>query len=130
MTCAYDCTRSDFASALIQKMKLYESLYSSVANTAQPIDKFNPEDHTLRTHGTLTDLLSHRSGLQGSNFWLGSQNNVLFPAEDALKVVNALHMAHPFRSAWNTATTATSSSSTSSSEPPASPRTKSSHPAS
>ncbi|KAJ5679788.1 hypothetical protein N7462_008032 [Penicillium macrosclerotiorum] len=61
---------------------------------------FNPEDPALKENGTLTDLLSHRSGLQGSNFWLGSQNNVLFPAKEAMRVVNSLKMAHPFRTAW------------------------------
>ncbi|PVH72725.1 beta-lactamase/transpeptidase-like protein [Cadophora sp. DSE1049] len=64
------------------------------------LDDFKIEYDAMRMNITLVDMLSHRSRLQETNMWPGSQNNILFPASNAINVISSLKLAHPFRAAW------------------------------
>lgn len=94
------CSLSKSITAATVGILVDEGAFDFDTRISDILEDFDPEDPTLKAKGTLTDVLSHRSGLQGSNFWLGSQNNVLFPAKNAMRVINSLKMAHPFRTAW------------------------------
>jgi CubicO group peptidase (beta-lactamase class C family) len=61
------------------------------------LQDFRTQNKTLQNGVTLTDLLSHRTGLQSTNYWLESQNNVIFSEEDSMKVINHLQLGKSFR---------------------------------
>ncbi|TAQ89090.1 hypothetical protein B7494_g2565 [Chlorociboria aeruginascens] len=94
------CSLSKSITAATIGVLVEDGQFSYETKIRDILPEFKVRDDDLRENGTLTDILSHRSGLQGSNMWLGSQNNVLFPAKDAMTVINSLKLAHPFRSAW------------------------------
>jgi CubicO group peptidase (beta-lactamase class C family) len=61
---------------------------------------FSPRSQEVTTSATLVDFLSMRSGLQATTVWYGSQNNVLFPRTNSLKLINNLEAVSPLRSKW------------------------------
>lgn len=61
---------------------------------------FHPRDEALRNFTTITDLLAHRTGMAASNYWLGSQNNILVAKEDSLMFLNNQLSVKPFRGQW------------------------------
>lgn len=61
---------------------------------------FHPRDEALQKLTTITDLLAHRTGMSASNYWLGSQNNILVAKEDSLKFLNNQEAVKPFRGQW------------------------------
>jgi CubicO group peptidase (beta-lactamase class C family) len=61
---------------------------------------FSTPSQEVTTSATLVDFLSMRPGLQATTVWYGSQNNVLFPRTDSLKLINNLEVVSPLRSKW------------------------------
>lgn len=61
---------------------------------------FQIRDQSLQNFTTITDLLAHRTGMSTSNYWLGSQNNILIAREDSLKFLNNQQAVKPFRGQW------------------------------
>jgi CubicO group peptidase (beta-lactamase class C family) len=60
----------------------------------------SPRSQEVTTSATLVDFLSMRSGLQATTVWYGSQNSVLFPRTDSLRLINNLEAVSPLRSKW------------------------------
>ncbi|WZH45529.1 putative D-aminoacylase [Fusarium acuminatum] len=59
---------------------------------------FNSTDPILNNHTTLTDILSHRTGMGwGDNLILGTDGNVLLKSEDVMKYINNRTLIGPFR---------------------------------
>jgi CubicO group peptidase (beta-lactamase class C family) len=54
----------------------------------------DPNVHDLTT---ISDCLSHRTGLQMNNYWLASNNNIIIPLRDSMKLINGLRPVKPFR---------------------------------
>lgn len=61
---------------------------------------FRTRDTTLHEHMTPVDCLSHRAGMQPSNYWLGSDNNILIAEENSMDVINDLQRVAPFRNVY------------------------------
>ncbi|CDM30445.1 hypothetical protein DTO013E5_2597 [Penicillium roqueforti] len=62
------------------------------------LPSFDSSDETLQNHLTITDILSHRSGMAwAGNVVLGTENNVLIPGKDGLKYINSQPRVLPFR---------------------------------
>lgn len=58
------------------------------------------QDRDLQNLTTITDLLAHRTGMSTSNYWLGSQNNILVAKRDSLTFLNNQQAVKPFRGQW------------------------------
>ncbi|KAJ4294335.1 hypothetical protein N0V90_008025 [Kalmusia sp. IMI 367209] len=58
---------------------------------------WNIRDPTVHHLTTITDCLSHRTGLQMNNYWLESNNNIVIPATDSMKLINGLKPVYSFR---------------------------------
>ncbi|KAH0564996.1 hypothetical protein GP486_001611 [Trichoglossum hirsutum] len=68
------------------------SLYPELANEADPV---------IASRATLTDILSHRSGLANlDTLWQGIHNQILIDKGDAVKAVNSLPTACEFRAGF------------------------------
>lgn len=61
------------------------------------VPELNTKDGTLNQQMTAIDCLSHRSGLQPSTVWLGSENEILVSPDDSLDFINELRGVTPFR---------------------------------
>lgn len=62
------------------------------------LPSFKSRDETLQNHATLTDILSHRTGMSwADNLWIGTASNVLISSEDAMKYINNQTLLLPFR---------------------------------
>ena len=64
------------------------------------LSEFNTRDEILNNSTTITDLLAHRTGMSTSNYWLGSQNNILIRKTDSLVFLNSQQAVKPFRGQW------------------------------
>ncbi|KAL8897324.1 MAG: hypothetical protein Q9207_007267, partial [Kuettlingeria erythrocarpa] len=64
------------------------------------LPEFQISDDALHNFSTITDLLAHRTGMSTSNYWLGSQNNILVSKEDSMKFLNSQEAVKPFRGQW------------------------------
>ena len=64
------------------------------------LPEFHIRDEVLQNLTTITDLLAHRTGMSTSNYWLGSQNNILIAKEDSLLFLNNQQAVKPFRGQW------------------------------
>ncbi|KAK2589740.1 hypothetical protein QQS21_012579 [Conoideocrella luteorostrata] len=63
---------------------------------------FHSRDETLQNSATLTDILSHRTGMSwADNLWLGTANNVLISHEDAMPYINNQTLLLPFRAQFS-----------------------------
>lgn len=58
------------------------------------------EDPTVRNRTTLVDCLAHRTGLQMNNYWLSSNNNIVIPTKDSMKLLSGLIPVLPFRAQY------------------------------
>ncbi len=58
---------------------------------------FQIEDEILRNATTVTDILSHRTGMSIGNYYLGSDNNNLISIEDSMKFISDQEPISPFR---------------------------------
>lgn len=59
---------------------------------------FDSRDETLQNCLTITDLLSHRSGMAwADNLVIGTENNVLIQGKDGIKYINTQQRLLPFR---------------------------------
>ncbi|KAJ5360005.1 hypothetical protein N7517_009196 [Penicillium concentricum] len=62
------------------------------------LPSFNSRDETIQNHLTITDILSHRSGMAwASNLVIGTENNILISGKDGLKYINSQPRLLPFR---------------------------------
>ncbi|KAJ5827588.1 hypothetical protein N7447_004351 [Penicillium robsamsonii] len=62
------------------------------------LPSFNSRDETMQNHLTITDILSHRSGMAwASNLVIGTENNILISGKDGLKYINSQPRLLPFR---------------------------------
>jgi CubicO group peptidase (beta-lactamase class C family) len=70
-------------------------------NWNTPIKEILPglhvEDPIVRNSTTIVDCLAHRTGLQMNNYWLESNNNIIIPIKDSMKLLNGLRPVKPFR---------------------------------
>ena len=62
------------------------------------LPEFQIRDETIHNITTVTDLLAHRTGMSTSNYWLGSQNNILIEKDDSMKFLSNQQPVNPFRS--------------------------------
>lgn len=62
---------------------------------------FQPNDKIINEHATITDLLSHRTGLERADaFWAQSDNNILLSRDQALPTISQLRAVTPFRAEY------------------------------
>jgi len=61
---------------------------------------FRTRSEILHHHMTPVDCLSHRAGMQSSNYWLGSMNNVLISKRNSMNFINDLKQVKPFRNEY------------------------------
>ncbi|KAF2809390.1 putative D-aminoacylase [Mytilinidion resinicola] len=62
---------------------------------------FQPNDKIIYEQATITDLLSHRTGLERADaFWAQSSNNILLSRDQALSTINQLRAVTPFRAEY------------------------------
>ncbi|KAM0248984.1 hypothetical protein ACHAP5_003193 [Fusarium lateritium] len=62
------------------------------------LPSFHSTDPILHNHTTITDILSHRTGMGwGDNLILGTDGNVLLKSEDVMKYINNRPLIGPFR---------------------------------
>ncbi|KIM98635.1 hypothetical protein OIDMADRAFT_202404 [Oidiodendron maius Zn] len=70
-------------------------------NWDTPVKEILPEWHVqdpiVRNTTTIIDCLAHRTGLQMNNYWLESNNNIIIPMKDSMKLLNGLIPVKPFR---------------------------------
>lgn len=63
---------------------------------------FKPKDDTLYNCLTITDLLSHRSGMSwADNQVVGSENNILIPGKEGIRYINTQTRLLPFRAQFS-----------------------------
>lgn len=62
---------------------------------------FDITDDLLREHLTIADVLCHRHGMTGGNFYLGSENNILIAHSDSMKFISDQVAVLPFRQQWS-----------------------------
>ena len=58
---------------------------------------FRTQSEELHESASILDYLSMRTGMQQYGTWLQSQNNVIFPPSDSLKIVNSFKQVQPLR---------------------------------
>jgi len=58
---------------------------------------FQPRDYILRNATTVTDVLSHRTGMSIGKYYLGSDNNNLIDIQDSMKFISDQEPINPFR---------------------------------
>ena len=58
---------------------------------------WNVHDSTVYNLTTIVECLGHRTGLQMNNYWLASNNNIIIPLKDSMKLINGLKPVKPFR---------------------------------
>ncbi|KAJ5199240.1 hypothetical protein N7491_000204 [Penicillium cf. griseofulvum] len=62
------------------------------------LPSFDSSDETIQNQLTITDILSHRSGMAwADNLVIGTENNILIPGKDGLKYINSKSRLLPFR---------------------------------
>lgn len=70
-------------------------------NWDTPIKDILPDwqvhDPIVRNNTTIVDCLAHRTGLQMNNYWLESNNNIIIPKKNSMKLINGLRPVKPFR---------------------------------
>lgn len=78
---------------LVEDDKLsWDSLVKDVLPTFQPVEPL------LHDHTTITDILSHRTGMGwGENLIIGSNGDVLLRSTDVMKYINQRPLIGPFR---------------------------------
>jgi CubicO group peptidase (beta-lactamase class C family) len=68
------------------------------AKVKDVLPAFHPADPVVCENATITDLLSHRTGLEHADaLWAQSNNNILLSREQALPTINQLRAVTPFR---------------------------------
>ena len=74
-------------------------------NFTTPVSEVLPEFRTqsdlLHHDATISDFMSMRTGMQSTNNWLQSQNDIMFPELDTMKILNSFSLIRPFRADWN-----------------------------
>lgn len=58
---------------------------------------FQINDYILWNATTVTDILSHQTGMSIGNYYLGSDNNNLIPIENSMKFISDQQPTNPFR---------------------------------
>ncbi|QBZ56204.1 hypothetical protein PoMZ_01110 [Pyricularia oryzae] len=59
---------------------------------------FNSRNKTLQEHATLTDILSHLTGMsRADSLWLGTESNVLISGANGMQFINNQTLLAPFR---------------------------------
>ncbi|KAL8834456.1 MAG: hypothetical protein Q9176_007480 [Flavoplaca citrina] len=58
---------------------------------------FHTQSSELHQSATILDFLSMRTGMQQYSTWLQSQNNIIFPPDDSLKIINSFKQVQPLR---------------------------------
>lgn len=61
------------------------------------LPSFNPPDKTFKAKSRLSDWLSMQSGAQGYQCWVQSQNHIIIAKQDAMSVINSLHLRADMR---------------------------------
>ncbi|KAJ5959871.1 uncharacterized protein N7479_007021 [Penicillium vulpinum] len=62
------------------------------------LPSFNSRDETMQNQLTITDILSHRSGMAwSSNLVIGTENNILISGKDGLQYINSQSRVLPLR---------------------------------
>ena len=61
------------------------------------LPEFRTRSPLLQEYATVVDYMSMRSGMQSSNVWLQSNNDILFDEQQSLQVLNGLELVRPFR---------------------------------
>ena len=56
---------------------------------------FRTQSGELHQSASILDYLSMRTGMQPYNTWLQSQNNIIFPPGDSLKIINSFKQVQP-----------------------------------
>lgn len=64
------------------------------------LPEFRTRSEELYDRVTILDYISMRSGMQSQNIWLQSQNNIIFPPSESLKIINSFQSTQPLRSAF------------------------------
>ena len=72
------------------------------------LPEFQTRDEVLNENMTVTDCLSHRSGMETGEYWYRSDNQGLVPAEKRMDFINDLGRVHAFRARYLSTTWHTS----------------------
>ena len=58
---------------------------------------FRTQSEELHQSASILDCLSMRTGMQQYGTWIQSQNNIIFPPSDSLKIINSFQQVQPLR---------------------------------
>lgn len=63
---------------------------------------FKPRDEMLYNYLTITDILSHRSGMSwADNLVVGTEDNILIPGKEGINYINTQTRLLPFRARFS-----------------------------
>ncbi|KAI1381185.1 beta-lactamase/transpeptidase-like protein [Hypoxylon crocopeplum] len=62
---------------------------------------YNPSSPELKTSARLSDWMSMQSGTEPYQVWFQSENNIIFPKSDAMKIVNSLQPESSLRTKFD-----------------------------
>jgi CubicO group peptidase (beta-lactamase class C family) len=89
-------TKAVTAAALGILVEEKKAKWDTLVKDALP--DFHIRDDVLQNYSTITDLLSHRSGMSwGDNLFVGTDNNVLISEKDSMNYLNDQTRLLPFR---------------------------------
>ena len=58
---------------------------------------FRTQSEQVHQSASILDYLSMRTGMQQYGTWIQSQNNIIFPPSDSLKIINSFQQVQPLR---------------------------------
>ncbi len=58
---------------------------------------FKIKDETVRQKATITDILTHQTGMSVGDYYLGAENNILISSEDSMAFLSDQKAIKPFR---------------------------------
>lgn len=67
------------------------------AKVKDAVPGFRTQSEELHHSASILDYLSMRTGMQQYSTWLQSQNNIIFPPSDSLKIINNFKQIQPLR---------------------------------
>ena len=65
------------------------------------LPEFYIEDPNLQNEMTVTDILTHRTGMSKGEHYLGSENNLIIPIADSLRFIGDQKSIYPFRTSFD-----------------------------
>lgn len=91
------CSLTKAMSATAVASLVEDGLLSWDTRVKDIIPEFETQSEEINENATISDFLSMRSGMHTQNLWLQSQNNIIFPRADGLRIYKTFKQTHPLR---------------------------------